>query len=1147
MRSVHLVGQPAHAAALLQRKSAFRSPYSHQGESTTTGSTLKAAAPVFLGSSFHVSPHVRLEQAFIQALSQVQDPEEKAGLVEMLGNARSLNALPQLLTLISSQEDIRVRQAASLAMARIAAATHPRGFTRTQVTDVLMSRYRQCKTEAILRMMMPAPPSYQATLREGDLRRQMMSELKILAEGIAILDVPSGRKLLQQEYRQSMQFSEQLEQTTQKLTQAVQKAEALLLRTLEKRYHKPVRDILPNLPEAELQEIKDEIKIQMPPNEPMSLDDAVGAIMMLQGQQAFVSQLLLGLTDGMGTQVDPEVRSLLRLGLTSGDAAVKARSLELLAQCKGADYATDIHPNLNSPDQEVRLAALHALSAADERDAKQKVLELISPQAFIQAWGGTVDFAAVMEYSRFLSTIALRGDHFAEALIKRALNGDYDTQTRTIALLILGDMTQEPFSNSVTPATIRHAENAIRLSATKPSARSEGDREALALLATRLWVEQKEPAAILAALSRAERSSDSQERETLLETVLSVLLRDTSQSPEQARAVTRQQRLLSVLGKGQEPQAVRLLAQEFERKTGPDILHRVVLSSSSDAFAKANSTVHQNENVIENLLPSQEKLRPLLTALLDDEDSMLTRMLVARIIGLLRDKLLVEPLIAKVRDPLKGQMDWQAERSYPGNPSLDGANMRLNALLALGQLGSAKSLDVMLDTLDNPTLRSYVLEPLGQIAADVNKTADAATLNKVKTRLRQVMESDNTSRAYRAVRISAANTMFQYKDGVDAIKQFAEQTENPNFRRQVLSALISNNYALEPNHADHTLTKDMLYPGLGVERLHTIGLTGKGVEMAIVDGGYVDASNREGFQSRVKLPVGAENPENAHPSMVMTTAAGNGKLKGVAPDATIYSDKWPDFDSDDPMAVYKKIIEGKLRGENNIRVINNSWGLTNHNVLIFQEIRDILKSFKQVVDLAERAGIQLVFAAGNDGEKPGMPETGTLSLFGIDVDKLSVQEKKDLDYILDKVIVVGAVNTQGFEDPGNHVMAEFSSVGDSLNTRLKPTLVAPGADMMVYGWQPGQGNPKQLVNGTSFASPYVSGVVSLLFQKNPNLTPARVREALIQTAVKLPGVPKAFQGAGEIQPEAALALVEKWAAQRSSRRSRADGQAAAFA
>ena len=37
----------------------------------------------------------------------------------------------------------------------------------------------------------------------------------------------------------------------------------------------------------------------------------------------------------------------------------------------------------------------------------------------------------------------------------------------------------------------------------------------------------------------------------------------------------------------------------------------------------------------------------------------------------------------------------------------------------------------------------------------------------------------------------------------------------------------------------------------------------------------------------------------------------------------MYSDKWPDFGSYDPMDVYKKIIEGKLRGENNIRVINN--------------------------------------------------------------------------------------------------------------------------------------------------------------------------------------------------------------------------------
>jgi serine protease AprX len=518
--------------------------------------------------------------------------------------------------------------------------------------------------------------------------------------------------------------------------------------------------------------------------------------------------------------------------------------------------------------------------------------------------------------------------------------------------------------------------------------------------------------------------------------------------------------------------------------------------------------------------------------------------LTSRILGLLKMLGMQDRLIEKVRDPLKGQIDWKADRSYKGEPALDGANIRLNGLLALGQMGDAKALDVMLDALDDPILYSYVLDPLEQIAKDVNEKADDATLAKVRDKLTRMLENPNTTRQMRAVRINAANTLFQYKGGVDAIKAFVARTANPNFKRHALSALLSNNYATSPDHPDYALVKDMIYPALGVEKLHADGITGKGMEMAIVDGGLVDRSNKEAFQNRVHLPASSSDPEHYHPTMVMSTAAGNGKLKGVAPDAVVYSDKWPDLnDAEHPVEVYKKLIEGKLRGENNIRVINNSWGFTNQQVVVFKEVRNILSEFKKVVDMAEKAGIQIVFAAGNDGENPGVPTLGTLSLFGIDVDKLTAEEKKevgkDLDYILDKVILVGAVNTQGSDDIKDHRMAEFSSVGDSINARLLPTIVAPGVDMMVYGWEKNGRKPKELVNGTSFACPYVSGLITLLGQTNPKLTPRDIREILVKTAVKLDGVPAAMQGAGEVQPLEAVAMAKTYGRKPRSRNPRA--------
>jgi serine protease AprX len=126
-----------------------------------------------------------------------------------------------------------------------------------------------------------------------------------------------------------------------------------------------------------------------------------------------------------------------------------------------------------------------------------------------------------------------------------------------------------------------------------------------------------------------------------------------------------------------------------------------------------------------------------------------------------------------------------------------------------------------------------------------------------------------------------------------------------------------------------------------------------------------------------------------------------------------------------------------------------------------------------------------------------------------------------LDYILDKVIVVGAANTQGTEDRTKHKLADFSSIGDSLNKKLLPTVLAPGVDMMVYSYEEGN-RPKELVNGTSFASPYVSGVVALMNQANPKIKPAQVRDILKSTAVKLANLPDTYQGFGEVDPHAAV-------------------------
>ncbi len=62
----------------------------------------------------------------------------------------------------------------------------------------------------------------------------------------------------------------------------------------------------------------------------------------------------------------------------------------------------------------------------------------------------------------------------------------------------------------------------------------------------------------------------------------------------------------------------------------------------------------------------------------------------------------------------------------------------------------------------------------------------------------------------------------------------------------------------------------------------------------------------------------------------------------------------------------------------------------------------------------------------------------------------------------------------------------------------------------------------QHVDGTSFASAIVSAVVAQMLEANPALAPAEVKACLRETARPLPGVPREVQGAGVVDPAAAV-------------------------
>lgn len=117
------------------------------------------------------------------------------------------------------------------------------------------------------------------------------------------------------------------------------------------------------------------------------------------------------------------------------------------------------------------------------------------------------------------------------------------------------------------------------------------------------------------------------------------------------------------------------------------------------------------------------------------------------------------------------------------------------------------------------------------------------------------------------------------------------------------------------------------------------------------------------------------------------------------------------------------------------------------------------------------------------------------------------------------VITVGATHRN---DPHTYGVSYFSSRGPTGDGRRKPDLVAPGEK--IRSTVPGG---KMLVkDGTSMASPHVSGVCALLMARHREFIgqPMRVKEILVATATDL-GRERSFQGAGLVDALRALQSV----------------------
>lgn len=123
-----------------------------------------------------------------------------------------------------------------------------------------------------------------------------------------------------------------------------------------------------------------------------------------------------------------------------------------------------------------------------------------------------------------------------------------------------------------------------------------------------------------------------------------------------------------------------------------------------------------------------------------------------------------------------------------------------------------------------------------------------------------------------------------------------------------------------------------------------------------------------------------------------------------------------------------------------------------------------------------------------------------------------------------RIITVGAYNNHGEfvlwdntpkGEPYTHVLTHYSGFGPTADGRIKPDITAPGSEVVgplsrlgvdenVVVW-PDQSNKLgryAYTGGTSVSSPIVAGIVALMLEVKPSLSPEEAKQVLQSTALK---------------------------------------------
>jgi serine protease AprX len=180
---------------------------------------------------------------------------------------------------------------------------------------------------------------------------------------------------------------------------------------------------------------------------------------------------------------------------------------------------------------------------------------------------------------------------------------------------------------------------------------------------------------------------------------------------------------------------------------------------------------------------------------------------------------------------------------------------------------------------------------------------------------------------------------------------------------------------------------------------------------------------------------------------------------------------------------------GAGEANSGIDIISLSWG-----IYLEEGSSDGSDIYSRANDAAVQAGIVVANAAGNEGpDNDGLDGLSASSL------AIIVAATNDLDTITRDDDEIASYSSRGPRkdnndgNPYNELKPDIASPGTGITNVEPDTSGSPFSDASGNGYE-GRGS------GTSYATPNIAGIIALMFEANPDLTPELVMEILHFTA-----------------------------------------------